>query len=234
MKTIFLLLSASLLLLGVEKKEELNSVPIYIGGRFGTIVVRPKVKSQEAIKSKNVVKQKLDFSCGSAATATLFNYYLDDPLSEIEIIKGLFHFGNKEKIIRDKGFSLLDIKKLSNALGYEVKGFRTDVEGLKTLKQPAIVTIVLGSYKHFVILRGIQEGRVFLADPALGNTIMPIYKFERIWYKNIAMIILPKSDQKIDNKLAISEDDLVWIKADSIRNSLFLQQVQTFKTNVDF
>ena len=64
MKTIFLPLSASLLLLGVEKKEELNSVPIYIGGRFGTIVVRPKVKSQEAIKSKiKSIASSVKFYC---------------------------------------------------------------------------------------------------------------------------------------------------------------------------
>ncbi|WP_200762612.1 C39 family peptidase [Nitrosophilus alvini] len=217
----------------IAEESRPNSVPIYISGKFGTIVVRPKVKSATELKTKNIVKQKHDFSCGSAAVATLFKYYLNDPVTEEQVIKGLFHFGNKKKIIENRGFSLLDIKKLANALGYKVGGYKTDVEGLVTLGKPAIVTIVIGNYKHFVVFRGVHKNRVFLADPALGNTIVSVKKFEKMWYKNIALIIEPKGNRKLD-KLAISDEDLVWVRSDAIRNSLFLQQIQSFKSNTEF
>jgi len=216
-----------------EKNNKKNSVPIYISTKFGTVMIRPKIKSAAELKSKNLVKQQFDFSCGSAAVATLFKFYLNDPVTEQQVINGLFHFGNKEQIIKNKGFSLLDIKKLANALGYKVGGYKTDVEGLVALGKPAIVTITIGKYKHFVIFRGVKKGRVFLADPALGNTILPIDEFEKMWYKNIALIIMPKGNRKID-KLKIDADDEIWVKSENLRNLLFLQQIQTFRTNNEF
>ena len=214
-----------------EKKP--NSVPMYINGKFGTIVIRPKIKSAMELKTKNIVKQKHDFSCGSAAVATLFRYYLNDPVTEKQVIKGLFHFGNKKKIIENRGFSLLDIKKLANALGYKVGGYKTDVEGLLTLGKPAIVTIFIGKYKHFVVFRGVHKNRVYLADPALGNTIVSVKKFEKMWYKKIALIIEPKGDKRSD-KLKISDEDEVWVKSDSLRNSLFFRQIQSFRSSSEF
>ncbi len=214
-------------------KERKNGVPIYISGKFGTVVIRPKVKSAMDIKSKNIVRQKFDFSCGSAAVATIFKHYLNDPVTEQQVIKGLFHFGDKKSIIKNRGFSLLDIKKLANALGYKVGGYRTDVEGLVTLGKPAIVTIVLGKYKHFVVFRGVHKGRVFLADPALGNTIVPVKEFEKMWYKNIALIIEPKGSRKVDD-LKIDAEDEMWVRSENLRSLLFIHQAQTFRTNNEF
>ena len=208
-------------------------VPIYMNSQFGQLAIKVRLKSNEEIKSKNVIKQKLDFSCGSAATATLFNYYLNDPLSEEEVIKGLFHFGNKKKIIKNRGFSLLDIKKLGNALGYVVKGYRTNLKGLLELNMPSIVTIVLGDYKHFVIFKGYKKNRVFLADPALGNTIVTRKKFLDMWYKNIALVIKPKRRIK-KNKLALKRDDLLLLEPNYFRNILFDKNVLSFKTNYDY
>lgn len=50
---------------------------ISIGGQFGGVVLRPKVKPVSAFKDRNIVKQAYDYSCGAASTATLFNYYLE-------------------------------------------------------------------------------------------------------------------------------------------------------------
>lgn len=214
-------------------EEKKNSVPVYINMGFGSVIIRPKVKSQTELKSKNVIKQQFDFSCGSATCATLFNFYLNDPISEKEAVEGLFKYGNKQSILKNKGFSLLDIKKFATARGYKVLGYKTDIEGLVELGKPAIVAITLGKYKHFVIFRGVHKGRVFLADPALGNTIVSIKEFENMWFKNIALIIEPK-DKNVNNRLKISKEDEILVDSENLRNLLLNQQIQMFRSPNEF
>ncbi len=230
LKTIFIII---LLFYGMilNAENRYSKVPIVIGSRFGSFKIYPHVKTAKTINSKNLVRQKMDFSCGSAATATVYKYYLNDPLTENEVINGLFRFGNKRKIVENKGFSLLDIKKLSNVLGYKVNGYKLDLDSLIDLGKPAIVTITIGNYKHFVVFRGAYKGRVFLADPALGNTILQRDKFEEMWYKNIALIIEPR--RKGINRLAISNDDKRWVSSNILRTYIFNYNAQSFRTILD-
>jgi predicted double-glycine peptidase len=40
--------------------------------------------------------------------------------------------------------------------------------------RPALVYIENENFKHFVVFRGFKKGKVFLADPSLGNrSILP-------------------------------------------------------------
>ncbi|WP_456393371.1 C39 family peptidase [Persephonella sp.] len=202
-----------------------------IGTSIGKIYVRPKVVPLNRIKMRNVIKQKLDFSCGSAAVATLFKYYLGLNVTEQQVINGLFKVGNVQKIIKRKGFSLLDIKKLAVALGYKAAGYKTDVKGLASLGKPAIVSITIGKYKHFVIFKGVRNGRVFLADPALGNTVMSVGDFEKIWYRNIALVIFPRDDKA---KFGISDKELNYVSSDFVRQSLYRPILPGYRSFSDF
>ena len=224
---------AMLAMNALAQESKKATVPVYINTGFGSVMIRPKVRSQLDLKSRNVVRQRFDFSCGSATTATLFNYYLGEPISEKEAIQGLFKYGNKRNILKNRGFSLLDIKRFAAAKGYKVYGYKTDIEGLVELGKPAIVTITLGNYKHFVIFRGVYKGRVFLADPALGNTIVSIKEFNKMWFRNIALIVAPKSP-KVDNRLKITKKDEVLIDSETLRTLLMQQQLQMFRNPKEF
>ncbi|WP_457625881.1 C39 family peptidase [Persephonella sp.] len=214
-----------------KAQEKEASVPIIIGNNFGKVYVRPKVKPLNEIKMKNIVRQKLDFSCGSAAVATIFKYYLGLNVTEEQVINGLFKVGNVKKIIKRKGFSLLDIKKLAVALGYKAAGYKIDLKGLSKINKPAIVSINLGRYKHFVIFKGVRNGRVFLSDPSRGNTVMSAGEFEKVWYKNIALIIFPKNEKA---NFGISDEELNYIKSDFMRQSIYRQVLPGYKTFSDF
>ena len=225
--TIILLIYGMIL----NAKDKYSQVPMIIGSRFGSFKIYPHLKTAKTVNSKNIVRQEMDFSCGSAATATIYRYYLNDPLTENEVINGLFRFGNKRKIVENKGFSLLDIKKLSNVLGYKVNGYKLDLDSLIDLGKPAIVTITIGNYKHFVVFRGAYKGRIFLADPALGNTILQRDKFDKMWYKHIALIIEPR--RRTINRLAISNEDKRWVSSNILRSYIFYYNPQTFRIYLD-
>ncbi len=115
----------------------------------------------------NTVKQEHDFSCGSAALATLLTYHYDDPVTEETVFKAMFARGNKEKIERE-GFSLLDMKRYLEANGYYSDGYVTNLGKVAKVGKPVIVLINNGGYLHFVVIKGIDGEKVLIGDPATG------------------------------------------------------------------
>ena len=155
----------------------------------------------------NVVRQQYDYSCGSAAMTTLLNHYLGRNYTERQVMEGLLQFGETEKIVQRRGFSLLDMRRLATALGHPSGGFRAKLEDLKTLEHPAIVPIDYAGFKHFVVLRDYQNGHFYVADPAMGNLSFTETLFEKIWDQNVVYIIFPDGYEPQED-LALTDYDL--------------------------
>ena len=157
------------------------------------------------LRDQYVVKQKLDYSCGSAAMATLLRYYFGDRTSEEAILEKLFApLSEKEKKVKAKrGFSLLDLRNVAQGLGYEAAGFKLSAQQLSRLSAPVIVHLEGDGYKHFAVLRGMSWRRVYLADPARGNLRMSLDRFLDEW-KGIIFVLGRNDEDKIqDYPLAI-------------------------------
>jgi len=135
------------------------------------------------LRDTNVVKQRFDYSCGAAALATLLRYGLGDTVSEQQVLMQLFGGLSDEERpgVLSQGFSLLHLQRVAQARGYRAEGFRLEPRFLAQLSGPVIVFIQPRGYKHFAVLRGIKDDRVFLADPSLGNVRMPLYRFLESW-----------------------------------------------------
>ncbi|MGH7232647.1 MAG: C39 family peptidase [Nitrospiraceae bacterium] len=135
------------------------------------------------LRDQHVVKQELDYSCGAAALATLMVYYYGEPTSEKEILSLLERrLTEKERALKaERGFSLLDLKRVAQTKGYQAAGFKLTAEQLTKLAAPVIVFVEPQGYKHFAVLRGMNGGRVYLADPARGNLRMGIDRFLGEW-----------------------------------------------------
>lgn len=133
--------------------------------------------------------QKWDLSCGSAALSTVLTHDLGDPVSESLVVTSILRRSDPVRIRARGGFSLLDLKRFAEARGYEANGYLSvKMEHLVKLA-PAIVPTVIDGYDHFVVFRGVREGRVLLADPAYGNRTMPVEQFEARWPKRIAFVV---------------------------------------------
>lgn len=151
-----------------------------------------KVKSLKELRFRTVIKQQFDFSCGSAALATLLAYHYEGKVTEQDIFKEMYEKGNQEKIRRE-GFSLLDIKNYLGAHGYRADGFRTSLDKLASIGVPAIVLINHNGYRHFVVVKGISQKEVLLGDPAAGLKRMARDDFEPMW-NGILFLIRNKKD----------------------------------------
>lgn len=174
------------------------------------ILIRQSVKSLKELEDQHVVKQEYDFSCGSAALATLLNYYLGEDFSERQVISGLMTYGNQQQIAKRRAFSLLDMKKFVDKLGYRGVGYKADIKDLESLKEPCILPIHLLGYRHFTVFRGIHDGHVFLADPFKGNTSYTIATFKDLWFENVIFVVYPNGAPEL-NALRLTTDDMRYI-----------------------
>jgi len=169
-------------------------------------VLRYEVKPYSVMKDENIVKQQFDYSCGSAALATLLNYYLGENFTEEQVIQGLMEYGDIKQLEERRAFSLLDMKRFVTVLGYQGTGYTAELEDLKKLDKPCIVPIEFFGYRHFVVYRGIYGDHVFFADPFMGNISFTLSEFEEMWHRNIVFIV---TDGGVTmDALLLKEEDL--------------------------
>lgn len=150
----------------------------HIQGVAGTISF--PVKSLKEARWDSVIRQHYDFSCGSAAVATLLTYHYQMPHDEDVVFKAMFQQGNQDEI-RKEGFSMLDMKQFLDSKGLHADGFRMGLDQLVKIGVPAIALVNTQNYKHFVVVRGLRGDSILLADPAMGSIVIPRKQFEEIW-----------------------------------------------------
>lgn len=152
---------------------------------FASATEAQPVRSLLEMRHEGVVIQEWDTSCGAAALATVLTYTFDDPVSEREVAQGMLRRTDPLRVKVRGGFSLLDMKRYAEGRGLRAEGYRgLSLEELLRLKSP-IVPIDLYGDPHFVVVRGMREGKIELADPAFGNRSLPLERFNGAWREGI-------------------------------------------------
>jgi uncharacterized protein len=157
-----------------------------------------RLTSLKEARFRNTIRQKYDFSCGSAAVATLLTYQYGYPIDEQTAFDVMFTNGDRAKIGKE-GFSLLDIKRFLASKGFEADGFAVPLEKLDDEGIPAIVLINERGYHHFVVVKGYKNGRVLVGDPARGTRSMSRRRFDAMWNNHIVFVIHNERDRAIFN-----------------------------------
>lgn len=155
-----------------------------------------QVKSFAERRFNTVYRQQYDFSCGSAALASLLTFHFDDTVDEQSVFIDMFQHGNQEKIKRE-GFSMLDMKLYLERRGYGSDGFKINLDQLYSTGSPAITIINHNGYMHFVIIKGVDEDRVLIGDPAQGVKSVARAEFEEMWGNRILFLIHDNRDPEV-------------------------------------
>ena len=145
-------------------------------------------------RHRHVVLQQWELSCAAAALATVLRYQHGMPVTERSVALGLInrpaYLDNPDLLRLRQGFSLLDMKRFTERLGYV--GIGLGQLGFEDLLQraPVILPINTQGYPHFVVFRGATDGYVLLADPAFGNVTLSIERFRAAWidYRDIGHV----------------------------------------------
>lgn len=136
-------------------------------------------------RHQNVVLQQWELSCAAAALATILRYQHGLPATERSVALGMIsrkeYLSNPDLLRIRQGFSLLDLKRYVDNLGYEGLGLGQLAFADLIEYAPIIVPVNLQGYPHFVVFRGATSDSVLIADPAFGNVTMPVDKFVAGW-----------------------------------------------------
>lgn len=138
------------------------------------------VTSMIGRRFETVIRQQYDFSCGSAALATLLRFHYGEPQTEQTAFLGMFREGDQQQI-RRLGFSLLDMKRYLAGRGVPADGYRVTIDQIASARLPGIALVDFNGYKHFVVVKGIEGGSVVLGDPSLGLRRQSIRAFVKQW-----------------------------------------------------
>jgi uncharacterized protein len=147
----------------------------------------PLVSLRQA-KMAGTLRQQYDFSCGSAALATLLTHHYDHPVTESEVFMQMYEVGDQAQIQRE-GFSLLDMKRFLQSRGFVADGFELPLDKLLEARTPAIVLINENGYMHFVVVKGLRGDRVLIGDPANGTRSLAREAFEAHWPNRLLFVI---------------------------------------------
>ncbi|MGQ7245869.1 C39 family peptidase [Halomonas sp. V046] len=162
---------------------------IRLGGVVPGTVINKDVMSIRERRYENLVEQHTDFSCGAASLATLLKYAYQFPdTTENEVLAGMLEVSDVE-VVKERGFSLLDLKNYVETLGLRGRGYQVDAETLDEISIPVIVLLDLQGYKHFVVMKKASGDRVYVGDPALGNRVMTRDDFLAAWNNIIFAVV---------------------------------------------
>jgi len=161
-------------------------IPVQSGGAFSV-----PVYSMKEQRFQKTIHQQYDFSCGSAALATLLTHHYNFPVSEQEVFREMFARGDQAKI-KKEGFSLLDIKNYLALRGFDADGYVAEIDKLSVAGVPAIVLVKEQGYYHFVVVKGLRDGRVLIGDPSSGTRAIPKTQFTEMWVNKILFVIKNK------------------------------------------
>jgi predicted double-glycine peptidase len=147
-----------------------------------------RVVSVKEARFTTTLRQQYDFSCGSAAVATLLTYQFGQPVAEREVFAYMYEHGDRAKI-RKEGFSMLDMKRYLASRGFSADGFDVSMERLAQEGLPAIVLLSERGYRHFVVVKGMARGRVLVGDPAMGTRAISFERFSHLWVNRLLFVI---------------------------------------------
>ena len=138
------------------------------------------IRSMQELKYLETVRQRFDFSCGSAAVATLLSHHYQRETREAEVFLSMWKEGDKTRIRKD-GFSLLDMKGFLDERGFNADGFRIEADRIGDIGVAGIVLLEHLDQPHFVVVTGEVGGEILVNDPARGVWSMSVEELKDLW-----------------------------------------------------
>ncbi|MDF0751012.1 C39 family peptidase [Marinobacter sp. 71-i] len=180
----------AMLIMGVGLTAPLYAASVSVDSNAARF--QAPVRSFLELRERNLVRQGWDISCGAAALSTILTYDYNEPYSEATIAVSILANTDPALVRRRGGFSLLDLKRFAEAVGYSANGYgELALEDLADFDAPMILPVRIRGLDHFVVFRGVAAGKVLIGDPAFGNLTLSQHQFRQFWTSGIGFVVEP-------------------------------------------
>jgi predicted double-glycine peptidase len=157
-----------------------HAEPRFMAGSGPVGDISMPLRSVLDLRYYTVIRQQFDFSCGSAALATLLRHHYGYRVREDDAFRGMWAAGDRAQI-RRLGFSLLDMKRYLDGRGIASDGYQVSLDQVAKTGLPGIALIKVRGYSHFVVVKGVSSREVLVGDPSTGLHPMPRDAFQAAW-----------------------------------------------------
>lgn len=143
-----------------------------------------------------MVKQDYDFSCGSAALASILNGFYGVHVTEKDMLQAM---------PQDGAASFADLAEVAKKYGLKSAGLIIEYKRLLQLNIPTIVHLKYKGLDHFSVVRGVSTDWVWLGAPSWGNRRLHKSQFLSMWPSDgekteagvKILLILPENMEKV-------------------------------------
>jgi predicted double-glycine peptidase len=176
----------------------------------------------QAQRFHNALKQRTDFTCGAASLAIIAKHYYGKAIPEPQFTAAIRKtYTDEEWKDKEKdGLSLLDMKRAAEKFGFSAEGLKLTLNQLGQVNGPVVIHLDKGFIQHFAVFKGIRGDRVYLVDPIIGNSRVPLYRFLHEWTGYALAIWIEGQDLPSKSELMISPRDIP-IQWEAARDALY-------------
>ncbi|MCP5180659.1 MAG: peptidase domain-containing ABC transporter [Pseudomonadales bacterium] len=147
-----------------QKLEEVRSTPL-----FKLDLQTRERPGERVLKRFPLVQQAEEMDCGAASLAMICRYH--GITTTVGKLRDLIN-------VSQDGATLESIARVAESLGFTTRGVQATLGALKTLEFPLIAH---WEGYHFIVVYGISDEHVWVADPGPGFRKLPIDVFEKGW-----------------------------------------------------
>src|SRR5262245_48590166 len=138
---------------------------------------------RSTVRRTPTVLQMEALECGAACLAMILaSHGLWIPLEQLRVACGVSRDGSKAG----------NILKAARRFGFVAKGFRKEPATLGELPMPCIIH---WNFNHFVVLEGIDRGRAYINDPAVGRRQIDMAELDAA-FTGVVLAMVPSKEFK--------------------------------------
>lgn len=143
---------------------------------------RKGISLSDKVVNVPMIMQFEALECGAACLAMILAYYKKwIPIEQIRKDCGVTRNGSNARniVLAGKNYNL------------EGKGYSLETEQLKNKK--IFPCIIHWNFDHFVVLKGLKGGKVYINDPARGSLTIPLEEFEKS-FTGVCLVFEPTAE----------------------------------------